>query len=146
MKAARRSPRWALSFADLCLLLLGFFVLLLARPEPARLSAGLASAFAASAPVSIDQAAIGWFEPGEAILKPAAREALRTFVRGAGTLDIASRGTDAGASRFDGWELAAARTAAVAREAQAAGVRESVITVAIAPGTGRGQRIFLRRR
>ena len=34
--SAVRTPRWALSFADLCLLLLGFFVLLQAQGILAR--------------------------------------------------------------------------------------------------------------
>ena len=145
MKVARGNARWAVSFADLCLLLLGFFVLLQARPDPAHLSVGLKAAFAGHAPATLEQPAYAWFEPGEAILRPTARTALHAFARGATEVTVASRGTEARTARFDGWELAAARTAAVAREMQAAGVPEGKVTLAIDPGTGGGQRIFLSR-
>ena len=145
MKASRGNGRWALSFADLCLLLLGFFVMLQARPDPAHLSVGLKAAFAGRNPITLEQTAEVWFEPGEAILRPAARASLRAFARGAPGITVASRGTEAKTARFDGWELAAARTAAVARELQAAGVPEARVNLAIDPGTGGGQRIFLSR-
>ena len=104
------------------------------------------AAFAARPPAAIDQPANAWFETGEAVLKPKARAALHAFARGAGTVTIASRGTEPSAARFDGWELAAARAAAVAREVQRAGVAEKTIDLAIDPGTGGGQRIFLSRK
>ena len=145
MKPHRANNRWALSFADLCLLLLGFFVLLQARPDSAYLSAGVKAAFAGRAPATMEQPANAWFDTGEAVLKPAARARLHTFARGAGEVTVASRGTEPRAARFDGWELAAARTAAVAREVQLAGVAEGRINLGIDPGTGGGQRIFLSR-
>lgn len=145
MKVARGNARWALSFADLCLLLLGFFVLMQARPDRARLSASIKSAFAGHAPATIEQPANAWFEPGEAVLKPDARTALRAFARGADIVTVSSHGTEPKAARFDGWELAAARAAAVAREVQAAGIPEGRVNLAIDPGTGGGQRIFLSR-
>jgi flagellar motor protein MotB len=124
MKAGRQ--RWALSFADLCLLLLGFFVLLQAKPDANHLSAGLRAAFGARADATIEQDANAWFEPGEAVMTPQAHKILDDFAKGAGdtALIVSSRGTEPKAARFDGWELAAARTAAVARELGKAGIAQ----------------------
>lgn len=137
--SARGAPRWALSFADLCLLLLGFFVLLQARPDAHALTDSLHAAFGVRPPPALDVRADAWFEPGEAVLRPAARARLRAVARGADRATVASRGTDANAARFDGWELAAARTAAVARELAAAGIAPARIRLAIDPATGGGQ-------
>ena len=63
---AGRAPRWALSFADLCLLLLGFTLILAARPDPARLTAGLHAALGArpaDAPPHVAGRAAVLFEP-----------------------------------------------------------------------------------
>ena len=146
MRAAVGRSRWALSFADLSLLLLGFFVLLQARPASAPLAAGLRHAFGAHPHAMLERPADSLFEPGEAVLRPDARVLLRRFAHGArdGVL-IASRGTEAGSRRFDGWELAAARAAAVARELAASGVPEARIRVAIDPRTGGGQMLQLSR-
>lgn len=144
MRAATgRRQRWALSFADLALLLLGFFVLLQAKPDGNHLSAGLRAAFGARANAAIEQPALAWFEPGEAVLRPQARATLRDFAHSAGKagLIVSSRGTEADAARFDGWELAAARTAAVARALADAGIPQERIAVMIDPATGGGQRI-----
>jgi len=146
VRTAARGSRWALSFADLCLLLLGFFVLLQARPASAPLAAGLRHAFGAHTPILLERPADDLFEPGEAVLRPDARPILRRFAQSArnGAL-IASEGTEAATLRFDGWELAAARAAAVARELASAGIPEARIRVAIAPRTGGGQILRLSR-
>ena len=121
--SAARVPRWALSFADLCLVLLAFFVLLQAeRGNRAQLAVGMRAAFAGGgAPVIRTQqlAASTMFEPGEALLLPAARARLAAIGReaassGAG-IRIESVGSDPASARFDRWELAAARAAAIAR-------------------------------
>jgi flagellar motor protein MotB len=145
VKAGRQ--RWALSFADLCLLLLGFFVLLQAKPDANHLSAGLRAAFGARADAAIEQDANAWFEPGEAVLTLQAHKILDDFARSAGnaSLIVSSRGTEPKAARFDGWELAAARTAAVARELGKAGIVQDKIAVAIDPATGGGQVIQITR-
>ena len=145
MKASRQ--RWALSFADLCLLLLGFFVLLQAKPDANHLSAGLRAAFGARAHATIAQRASDWFEPGEAVLTPQAYKIIGNFAHDAGhtALIVSSRGTEPDAARFDGWELAAARTAAVARALSKAGVAQDKVAVAIDPATGGGQMIQITR-
>jgi hypothetical protein len=132
--------RWALSFADLCLLLLGFMLLLQAhRGDPAALNAGIRAAFGAPAPTSFDEAAAASFEPGEAILLPSARShfnAVGHQAAGQGSLvHIESVGTDAAARRFDAWELAAARTAAIARAVAEGGLDPQRIDLSI-EGTG----------
>lgn len=132
--------RWALSFADLCLVLLGFLLLLQAhRGDPAALNAGLRAAFGAAAPQTYDETATGLFEPGEAILLPNARTHFRTIGRDAAgqgaIVHIESMGTDAAARRFDAWELAAARAAAIARAVSEGGLDAKNVDLAI-DGTG----------
>jgi flagellar motor protein MotB len=145
VKAAARQ-RWALSFADLALLLLGFFVLLQARPDTNHLSAGLRAAFGGERHATMTARATDWFEPGEAILQPAARRQIERAAAGfTGTLTVSSRGTEAAAARFDGWELAAARTAAVARALSSQGIAPARIAIAIDPATGGGQTIEVTR-
>ena len=124
MKLRAGRQRWALSFADLCLLLLGFFVFLQAKPD-----------------------ANAWFEPGEAVLTPQGHKILGDFARSAGDMGliVSSRGTEPKAARFDGWELAAARTAAVARELSKAGLAQDKVAIAIDPATGGGQVIQITR-
>lgn len=142
-----RVPRWAVSFADLSLLLLGFFVLMQAhQARPEELAAGLRSAFGekASRQAGGDYRASAIFQPGEAILMA---DAAQRFARmgaaaqaGGAPIQIVSRGTDAGTHRFDRWELAAARAAAVARALRAGGLDEKRITLAMpaaAPDTSR---------
>jgi flagellar motor protein MotB len=139
-------PRWAVSFADLILLLLGCFVLLHAM-EAARPHAAAAASTASEAS--------GWraaelFEPGEAVLKPAARTALETEGRrlAGRAVGIVSSGTAEAGGRLDRFELSAARAAAVGRALQEGGVRDRDIAVAIAEssGGGTGQRIAVSRR
>jgi hypothetical protein len=146
VRAAGRQ-RWALSFADLCLLLLGFFVMLQARPEPRHLSSGFRQAFGDRSPAVLERRATSMFQPGEAILTSAGADQVTTFARGGGgeRWTVSSRGTDPGSARFDGWELAAARTAAVARALQQAGVAQERIAIAIDPATGGGQTLAISR-
>ena len=132
--------RWALSFADLCLVLLGFLLLLQAhRGDPAALNAGLRAAFGSSAPKSYDEATNGLFERGEAILLPNARAHFRSIGRDAAgrgaIVHVESMGTDAAARRFDAWELAAARTAAISRAISEGGLDAGRIDLSI-DGTG----------
>jgi hypothetical protein len=148
--ATGSAPRWALSFADLCLVLLAFLLLLQAhRADPAAMGAGIRAAFGAKAPQSYDEGAAPLFQPGEAILQPAARIHYSAIGRDAagqrGSVHIESLGSDAGARRFDAWELAAARAASIARAIQEGGLPASRIDLAI-DGTrpdaaGHGQRL-----
>lgn len=132
--------RWALSFADLCLVLLGFLLLLQAhKGDPAALGAGIRAAFGSAAPRSFAEPAAPLFEPGEAILSAAARARFQAIGRSAAmsgaVVDIESLGTDTGGRRFDAWELAAARAAAVARAVQEGGLAPGRIDLAV-EGTG----------
>ena len=52
-------------------------------------------------------------------------------LRSGGKIRIESIGIDPGTRRFDGWELAAARTAAIARAVQAGGISDKAITISI---------------
>jgi flagellar motor protein MotB len=146
VKAAPRQ-RWALSFADLCLLLLGFFVMLQARPEASALAAGFRQAFGMRERAVIERRAAALFQPGEALLTPRGRALLDRFVAEVGddAVIVASRGTEPATARFDGWELAAARAAAVARAIEQAGVPQRRITLAVDPSTGGGQVIHISR-
>lgn len=145
---ARRS-RWALSFADLLLLLLGFFIMLQASGQ--RRDAMLAQVRQqfGGRPVgqSVEIRAADLFLPGEALLTPAGEARLavmtRRFVPGRGRLEISSRGTDAGRQRFDGWDLAAARLGAVARALKSNGAGEDRLVIRgldqLDGAAGRGQ-------
>jgi flagellar motor protein MotB len=142
-------PRWTVSFADLSLLLLGFFILLQAgdRREAAASARAAITGEQAAGPL-LDDEADAMFEPGEARLTPQARIRVYDIARVAGAreLVVESRGRDGAASRFDAWELAAARTAALARALQEAGVPEARIEIVIAPEQvgEAGQRLTLR--
>lgn len=128
--------RWALSFADLCLLLLGFFVLLQANAGTRdQTLAGLNSYFGRlEAPKQADVAADRLFEPGEALLSEIGRAALvrtaRPLLAGDGPISIQSIGMAAGEHRFDAWDLSAARLGAVARALVAAGAAPARIRIA----------------
>ncbi|HKX35916.1 MAG TPA: flagellar motor protein MotB [Rhizorhapis sp.] len=133
MTALRRG-RWALSFADLCLLLLGFFVLLNASGNSAEEAALQLSRY--FGPVKDDSAfqsipASRLFQRGEAMLTPAGRAQLHRIGaeahRKQRLVRIASVGEDKAGRRFDRWELAAARLAAAARALQEAGLPETHI-------------------
>lgn len=128
--------RWALSFADLCLLLLGFFVLLQAnQANRDETLAGLNAYFGAiEAPRQIDLAADRLFQPGEALLSSAGRAELirtaRPFFAEKGMIRIQSLGLAAGQHRFDAWDLSAARLGAVARALVNAGVAPERLRIA----------------
>jgi flagellar motor protein MotB len=134
-------PRWAVSFADLILLLLGCFVMLHAM-EAARPKAAPSPA----APVSELGAryrTADLFEPGEARLNAGAQERLRAAADGLERIRIVSRGTGEGSDRLDRFELGAARAAAVARVLRAAGAAEVAIEMNDAAAAGGGQTIAL---
>lgn len=128
--------RWALSFADLCLLLLGFFVLLQAsQANRDQALAGLNQYFGAvAAPEQADLPAEQLFAPGEALLSETGRAALgraaRPFLAGKGLIRIQSIGLAPGEQRFDAWDLSAARLGAVARALVAAGVAPQRVRIA----------------
>jgi OmpA family. len=155
LAGARRS-RWALSFADLLLLLLGFFVMLQASGQ--RRDTMLAQVRQQFGGRAVAQAtelrAAELFAPGEAFLTPQGQARLTALSarleKGKGKLEISrleisSRGNDAGRHRFDGWDLAAARLGAVARGIEAAGIsRERIVLRGLDQldgASGKGQRI-----
>jgi hypothetical protein len=123
MIRAPRRARWALSFADLCLLLLGFFVLLQAHSKRDSALAGINAYFrdggTGARAIDADIPATMLFVANEAMLTPAGRVRIVSIAREAlesgGVLRISSQGTDPGTARFDGWDLASARLGAVAR-------------------------------
>lgn len=149
------TPNWAVSFADLCMVLLGFFIIMHVQSnQQKQVVNGIKQAFGGNAVAAaeahdLDPARL--FEPGEARLRPAARAELagigyrahmtRTRVR------IESIGADKATRRFDGWELAAARAAAIARAVQSGGLPEKAIILSIPEmsdaSTSEGQRIAI---
>ncbi|MDO6416557.1 OmpA family protein [Sphingomonas sp. BIUV-7] len=143
------SARWAVSFADLCLLLLGFLILAQAKPDRAKLAAGMPDAPSAPPPEAAQLIAGRLFEPGEALLTQAGRAQIAAFAARAGTgskgarIRLESLGADRATSRLDAWELAAARAAAVARALVSDGIGEERILLAIDRTEGRPQRLSL---
>lgn len=146
---AQRLPRWAISFADLVLLLLAFTVMVNMAMDR--------RGHAASVPIVpsvLDKPAVELFEQGEARLTSGARARIQAVGAAAAgdtkRLTVESVGVGEGAARFDRWELAAARTAAVARALAEGGVDESRIDIALltpSPEHGlAGQTIAIRRR
>ena len=141
MIAARR-PRWATSFADLCLLLLAFFVMLhVAEGRGRAVLAGTRAALGGAAggrALLLDAAADPLFESGEARLKAPARARLgalgRGAARGKGRIEVESAGRPQDAARFDGWELAAARAAALARAMEEGGLAAGRIDLVMPRG------------
>lgn len=131
--SARRS-RWALSFADLLLLLLGFFVMLQASGSRrdamlAQVSARFGGRPAARA---TELQVSGLFLPDEALLTAAGRHRLSTLARQVGprqAVELRSSGVAATRRRFDEWDLAAARLGAVARALQSEGVAQDRLTI-----------------
>lgn len=118
--AARRN-RWAISFADLLLLLLAFFVLLQASGSRRdAMLAQVAHQFGGRAMrPGVELRAVDLFLPGEALLSAQGEARLtavaRQFDDEAGGVEIVSHGSDPARRRFDDWDLAAARLGAVAR-------------------------------
>ncbi|HTU13310.1 MAG TPA: flagellar motor protein [Allosphingosinicella sp.] len=144
-------PRWAVSFADLGLLLLGCFVLLHAMEAQRPRATADAPATASAQPAPARSfAASEVFQSGEALLTPEAREALRAEgARLAGhPIRILSTGTGEEGGRLDRFELAAARTAAVARALREGGLAEQHIAIAMGEAgvPGAGQTIAISRR
>ncbi|WP_114954171.1 flagellar motor protein MotB [Sphingosinicella terrae] len=133
------APRWAISFADLALLLLGCFVMLHAMRPPT--SAPTAAATIDAALVADLQADL-LFEPGEARLTAAGAARLRALAEGQSgrPLQLASRGGTQSGARLDAFELAAARAAAVAR---VLGIDGRYVTVQPRPDAEAGQSISL---
>lgn len=140
MSMAARKSRWLMSFADLCLVLLGFFVMLsVGRGDPARLASGMRSAFGNDGTPTGESAesfaAAALFEPREAVLRPRERAHFRAVgarAAAAGkSVRIESAGTESGTGRLDGWELAAARAAAIGRAMQTGGLQPERIAIAI---------------
>lgn len=143
MRARASQGHWALSFADLCLLLLGFFVIVQAqRGQAGAVSTGLRSAFGGTARADGNGfPAASLFEPGEAVFRAGAADRLELIGAQAGTRSVVveSSGADGVARRFDTWELAAARAASVARAVARGGIDprriELVMVPARTPGT-----------
>ncbi len=148
MTGAAGAPRWAVSFADLGLLLLGCFVLLHAieaqRPTVAAGSANVA------APRGEVLVADELFELGDARLTETGRARLATLALSlaGGGVEIVSRGVGESGPRLDRFELGAARTAALARALRAGGVAEAGMQLRIEKvgADASGQRITLTRR
>lgn len=133
MSAASSEPRrnrWAISFADLALLLLGFFVLLQASGgRRDAMVAAVGRQFGASRPQpDIALPAATLFEPGEALLRVEGRRRLTAIAArmapGAGAIELRSDGSDPARQRFDRWDLAAARLGAVARVLREGGIAD----------------------
>jgi len=127
LSQARRN-RWAISFADLLLLLLAFFVLLQASgARRDSLLAGVSWQFGGR-PMQpgVELRAADLFAPGEALLTARGKARLaivaRQYRKDSGGLEVHSHGADGGHQRFDEWDLAAARLGAVARALQADGI------------------------
>ena len=135
-------PRWAVSFADLFLLLLGCFVLLHAM-EASRGSPATGGAAGAAG----GYRAANLFQPGEAVLKPDARARLQAEGRrlAGHEVRIVSAGTAEAGGRLDRFELSAARAAAIGRALQEGGVRDRDVAIAMADGAdpAAGQRIAI---
>lgn len=151
------SQRWVLSFADLTLLLLAFFVMMQAQmADRLKLAASLRGAFGGEAGggsgdgTKIRGFAAGQiFEAGEAVLKPGELATLKAIgaeaARTGAKVIVASQGRDGQSARLDAWELSAARTTAVARAIRMGGVPDAKIEISIPPmrasEPAKGQRI-----
>lgn len=138
------SQRWVLSFADLALLLLAFFVMMQAQAgDRLKLVAGLRDAFGGAGKGDTGRTLIHGlvaakaFEADEAILKPEDAARLRSIgaaaMRAKQRIIVASQGRDGQTARLDSWELSAARTTAVARAIRMGGVPDAMIEISIPP-------------
>lgn len=132
--AARRN-RWAVSFADLLLLLLAFFVLLQASGSrrDAMLSQVSQQFGGRTMRQGVELRAAELFVPGEALLSDNGRARLsmiaHRFAEEPGGLEIRSDGSDRGRQRFDDWDLAAARLGAVARALRMSGIAQDRLLI-----------------
>ena len=133
-------PRWAMSLADLCLLLLGFFVILYTgKADVQDIARATREAFGSEEddPFVIEAEAAQFFEDGEARLTRDGRARFLAVGRRAAALgrkvQIESVGKSGDVSRFDGWELSAARAAAVARMVELGGVPSDRIDITMPP-------------
>lgn len=145
-------PRWLLSFTDLALLLLAFFIVLHVRQNEAdRIVQGIGGALGPQSlhPRVHGFAADSLFEAGEAMLRPDAH----ILLDGAGKnwkpgrkLIITSTGQSSASARFDTWDLSAARTAAIARHLSQSGIPADAIDVEMEPASPQktGQQIMIR--
>lgn len=134
VKALARRHRWALSFADLALLLLGFFVLLQAsNGRQQEVMGGVAEQFGAPVARSEKLVARSLFQAGEALLTPAGEARIsaiaKQFRSSRKTIEIRSVGLDSATYRFDNWDLAAARLGAVARALSHHGISRDRIVI-----------------
>lgn len=146
-----RRSRWAISFADLLLLLLGFFVMLQASGQRRDMVLAQVRQQFGGRPIpsGIEMRADDLFLPGEALLSDEGRAQLArvAMMQRTGTLrlELRSEGTGPARQRFDAWDLAAARLGAVARELKARGVPGDRLVIRGLDqsdgGTGKGQRI-----
>lgn len=132
MRRALPVPRWAVSFADLGLVLIGCFVMLHAM-ETARPKADATAALPVREHATTIFQARELFEPGEARLLATAVPTLQAEGgRWAGhPIRIVSRGAAEGSVRLDRFELAAARSAAMARALRDGGVSEGDIEIRV---------------
>lgn len=131
--AARRN-RWAVSFADLLLLLLGFFVLLQASGGRRDALLSQVSQQFGGRPMAqgVELRAADLFVPGEAMLTADGSARLAAVARRFGKasgIELRSDGTDRAQHRFDEWDLAAARLGAVARALRAGGIAQDRLTI-----------------
>lgn len=133
--AAARRNRWAVSFADLLLLLLGFFVLL--QASGGKRDAMLANVAQQFGGRTVRQAqelrADKLFVSGEALLTPAGRQRIRQMAQGLKgrkeDTELDSFGFEPSSGRFDQWDLAAARLGAVARALKEDGVPQERLKI-----------------
>lgn len=134
-------PRWAMSLADLCLLLLGFFVILYTgKADVHDIALATRGAFGSEDDDDafvVQAEAAQYFEEGEARLTRDGRSRFLAIGRRAAALgrkvQIESVGKSAEAGRFDGWELSAARAASVARMVELGGVSSDRIDITMPP-------------
>jgi flagellar motor protein MotB len=107
------SQRWAISLADLLMLLLGFFVLLDASRAGRTAQVASVSAAVSGTPASgLRASATSLFAEGEAMLTREGLAHIRA-IKGDTLVRVAVRQSARG--RYDPWDLAAARAAAIAR-------------------------------
>ncbi|MBB6123806.1 flagellar motor protein MotB [Sphingobium subterraneum] len=132
--ALTRRNRWAISFADLALLLLGFFVLLHANAGRQQEIVGqIAREFGAPTAGSDVLRADALFAPGEAMIGPQGNgEIVKVAQKMRGSSDIVeihSVGQGGTTLRFDSWDLSAARLGSVARALTHAGIEPRRIVI-----------------